>query len=147
MLTEESIKAELLVRLAAAIESFYGAEPQASPDFGCIVNDHHFQRLLALMGDGNIVAGGKTDAAQRYIAPTIIEGVSWDHPVMQEEIFGPILPVLDFDDLETVMAALEVKPKPLALYFFSEDREPSGAGAAPPVVRRGLYQRHLRAVA
>ena len=123
VLAEESIKPELLVRLAVAIESFYGAEPQASPDFGRIVNDHHFERLVALMGDGTIVAGGKTDAAQRYIAPTIIEGVSWDHAVMQEEIFGPILPVLDFDDLETVMEALEVKPKPLALYFFSEDRE------------------------
>ena len=123
VLAEESIKPELLMRLAAAIESFYGAEPQASPDFGRIVNDHHFQRLLALMGDGNIVAGGKTDAAQRYIAPTIIEGISWDHAIMQEEIFGPILPVLNFDDLETVMAALEVRPKPLALYFFSEDRE------------------------
>ena len=75
------------------------------------------------MGDGKIVAGGKTDAAQRYIAPTIVEGVSWDHAIMQEEIFGPILPVLDFDDLETVMTALEVKPKPLALYFFSENRD------------------------
>ena len=122
VLAERSIKPALLARLAAAIESFYGAEPKASPDFGRIVNDHHFERLLALMDDGNIVAGGKTDAAQRYIAPTIVEGISWGHPVMQDEIFGPILPVLDFDDLETVMAALEVRPKPLALYFFSENR-------------------------
>ena len=123
VLAEKSIKAALLARLAAAIESFYGAEPKTSPDFSRIVNDHHFERLRTLMGDGEIVVGGKTDAAQRYIAPTIVEGVSWDHAIMQEEIFGPILPVLHFDDLEAVMRTLEVKPKPLALYLFSEDRE------------------------
>jgi acyl-CoA reductase-like NAD-dependent aldehyde dehydrogenase len=123
VLAEKSIKPALLARLAATIESFYGTDPKTSPDFGRIVNDHHFERLRALMGDCEIVVGGKTDAAQRYIAPTIVEGVSWDHAIMQEEIFGPILPVLEFDDLETVMAALEVKPKPLALYFFSQNRD------------------------
>jgi acyl-CoA reductase-like NAD-dependent aldehyde dehydrogenase len=123
VLAQKSIKPALLARLAAAIESFYGADPERSPDFGRIVNDRHFERLSALMQDGEIVVGGKTDAAQRYIAPTIIDGVSWDHALMQEEIFGPILPVLDFDDLEAVLAALESKPKPLALYFFSEDRD------------------------
>lgn len=123
VLADKSIKPALLARLTAAIESFYGADPETSPDFGRIVNDHHFKRLAAVLGDGNVVTGGKTDAAQRYIAPTIVEGVSWDDDLMQEEIFGPILPVLDFDDLEAVMTALEVKPKPLALYFFSEDRD------------------------
>jgi acyl-CoA reductase-like NAD-dependent aldehyde dehydrogenase len=123
VVAEKSIKAALLSRLRAAIESFYGTDPKASPDFGRIVNDRHFERLVALLGDGNIVSGGKTDAAQRYIAPTIVDGVSWDHAIMQEEVFGPILPVLGFDDLEAVLTALEVKPKPLALYFFSEDRE------------------------
>jgi aldehyde dehydrogenase (NAD+) len=123
VLAEKTIKPALLERLTAAIESFYGADPKTSPDFGRIVSDHHFDRLRALMGDGEIVVGGETDAAQRYIAPTIVEGVSWDHAIMQEEIFGPILPVLDFDDLEAVMTALEVKPKPLALYSFSENRE------------------------
>jgi acyl-CoA reductase-like NAD-dependent aldehyde dehydrogenase len=123
VLAEKSIKPALLARLAATIECFYGTDPKTSPDFGRIVNDHHFERLRALMGGGKIVVGGKTDAAQRYIAPTIVEGVSWDHAIMQEEIFGPILPVLEFDDLETVMAALEVKPKPLALYFFSQNRD------------------------
>jgi acyl-CoA reductase-like NAD-dependent aldehyde dehydrogenase len=123
VLAERSIKPALLARLVAAIASFYGADPERSPDFGRIVNDRHFDRLRALMGDGNVVCGGKTDAAQRYIAPTIIDGVSWDHAVMQEEIFGPILPVLDFDDLGAVLAALETKPKPLALYFFSQDRD------------------------
>lgn len=121
-LAEKSIKPALLARLAAAIESFYSPDPKTSPDFGRIVNEQHFERLRALMGDGDIVVGGRIDAGQRYIAPTIIDGVSWDHAIMQEEIFGPILPVLGFDDLEAVLTALEVKPKPLALYVFSEDR-------------------------
>jgi aldehyde dehydrogenase (NAD+) len=122
VLAERSIKPALLARLAAAVESFYGAEPKSSPDFGRIVNDRHFERLLALMDGGNVVTGGQSDPAQRYIAPTIMD-VSWDHAAMQEEIFGPILPVLEFDDLETVLIALEVRPKPLALYFFSGDRD------------------------
>jgi acyl-CoA reductase-like NAD-dependent aldehyde dehydrogenase len=123
VLAERSIKLALLAQLAATVESFYGAEPKNSPDFGRIVNDRHFERLVALMGDGNIVTGGQSDPGQRYIAPTIIDGVAWDHAVMQEEIFGPILPVLEFDDLEATLSALEVRPKPLALYFFSEDRD------------------------
>jgi aldehyde dehydrogenase (NAD+) len=123
VLAEKSIKPGLRARLAAAIESFYGAEPKSSPDFGRIVNDHHFERLVALMGEGTIVAGGNTESAQRYIAPTIIEDISWNQAIMQEEIFGPILPVLDFDDLEAALSTLEVKPKPLALYFFSENRK------------------------
>jgi acyl-CoA reductase-like NAD-dependent aldehyde dehydrogenase len=89
------------------------------------------------MGEGIIVAGGERDAAQRYIAPTILDGVSWESAAMQEEIFGPILPVLDFDDLEAALGVLETRPKPLALYFFSEKRDrqdevlrrPSSGGA------------------
>jgi aldehyde dehydrogenase (NAD+) len=123
VLAEKSIKAALLARLATAVEAFYRPDPKMSPDFGRIVNDHHFQRLVALLSDGRIVTGGGTDAAQRYIAPTIVEDVSWDHAVMQEEIFGPILPVLEFEDLETAMTVLEAKPKPLALYAFSESRD------------------------
>jgi acyl-CoA reductase-like NAD-dependent aldehyde dehydrogenase len=123
VLAERSIVPALLARLAAAIRSFYGADPKASPDYGRIVDDGHFQRLRALLGEGTVVAGGETDAGQRYIAPTVLGGVSFDHAIMQEEIFGPILPVLEFDDLETALGMLEARPKPLALYFFSGDRE------------------------
>jgi acyl-CoA reductase-like NAD-dependent aldehyde dehydrogenase len=123
VLAEKSIKPALLARLTAVIESFYGVDPKTSPDFGRIGNEHHFERLRALLSAVKVVAGGETDAAQRYIAPTIVDGVAWDHAIMQEEIFGPILPVLEFGDLEAALTALEVKPKPLALYFFSEDRE------------------------
>lgn len=123
VVAQKAIKPALLARLSKAIGCFYGSEPKASPDFGRIVNAHHFGRLHALLGDGTIITGGEADAAQRYIAPTIIDGISWDDAIMQEEVFGPILPVLDFDELETALGALEVRPKPLALYFFSEDRE------------------------
>jgi acyl-CoA reductase-like NAD-dependent aldehyde dehydrogenase len=119
---ERSIKPRLIERLAATIEAFYGTEPRTSADFGRIVDDRHFERLRALLGEGTIVAGGATDAGERYIAPTLLDGISWDHAVMQEEIFGPILPVLEFDDLEAVLVALEARSKPLALYLFSEDR-------------------------
>lgn len=122
VLVDKAIKPALLTRLSKAIAAFYGAEPKTSPDFGRIINDHHFERLRVLLGDGTIVTGGRIDAAERYIAPTIIDGISWDDAIMQEEIFGPILPVLEFDELETALDLLEARPKPLALYFFSEDR-------------------------
>jgi acyl-CoA reductase-like NAD-dependent aldehyde dehydrogenase len=122
VLAERSIKPALLARLTAAIAAFYGADPKQSPDYGRIINDRHLARLKALVGAGRIVTGGEIDAAQRYMAPTVVDGVAWDDAIMQEEIFGPILPVLDFDDLETALAALEFRPKPLALYVFSADR-------------------------
>lgn len=122
VLAHKDIKAELLRRLAAAVEKFYGKDPQASPDYGRIVNDRHFERLAALLRDGRAVAGGQSARAQRYIAPTILDGVSWDAAVMQEEIFGPILPVLEFDDLEAAIGRLQSRPPPLALYYFSRER-------------------------
>jgi len=122
VLAHESVKAELLQRLAAAIEKFYGKDPQASPDYGRIVNDRHFDRLAALLRDGKAVVGGQSARPQRYIAPTLLDDVAWDSAVMQEEIFGPILPVLEFEDLDAAIQSLQARPKPLALYCFSSDR-------------------------
>jgi aldehyde dehydrogenase (NAD+) len=122
VLAHASIRAALLERLAAVIESFFGKDPQASPDYGRIINDHHVHRLAGLLGDGNITVGGRVDASDRYIAPTVLDNISWDAPIMQEEIFGPILPVLTFDDLNTAIEKLQQRPKPLALYFFSGNR-------------------------
>jgi aldehyde dehydrogenase (NAD+) len=122
VLAHKAIKEELLQRLAAAIGKFYGADPQASPDFGRIVNERHFDRLAALLRDGQAVAGGQSARPQRYIAPTLLDNVSWDSAVMQEEIFGPILPVLEFEDLDAAIQTLQARPKPLALYCFSRNR-------------------------
>ena len=121
VLAHASIRPALLARMKATIEAFYGAKPQASADYGRIVNDHHFQRLAALLG-GDIAIGGQTDAAECYIAPTVIDNAGWDDAIMQEEIFGPILPVVAYDDLNSAIAMLEDRPKPLALYVFSNDR-------------------------
>lgn len=107
--------------LQEAALAFYGPQPQASPDYGRIVNDRHFDRLLRLLASGDIYHGGQHDRADRYIAPTILVNVPRDAPIMQEEIFGPILPVLEVDSVEEVMAHVNAQPHPLGLYVFAED--------------------------
>jgi len=122
VLAHKAVKPALLEHLVAAIGKFFGPDPMASPDYGRIVNERHFDRLAALLRDGKAVVGGQSARPQRYLAPTILDGVSWDAAVMQDEIFGPILPVLEFEDLDAAIATLQARPKPLALYCFSRDR-------------------------
>ena len=78
---------------------------------------------MALLGEGDIVVGGETVAEERYIAPTVIDNVSLEHPVMADEVFGPILPVLEYEELAKAISIVNDQPKPLALYFFSENRQ------------------------
>jgi aldehyde dehydrogenase (NAD+) len=119
---DRRIKSELLQHLQQAIQGFYGADPATSPDYGRIIHHRPFDRLLGFLDRGKIVVGGHSDRNSRYIAPTILEQVSWEDPVMQEEIFGPILPVLEYSNLEDALAQVNQRPKPLALYFFSQDQ-------------------------
>ena len=112
---------ELLAKLTAAIRAFYGDDPRSSGDYGRIVNVQHHRRLARLLGDGEIVTGGTADEATRYIAPTILRGVAPDAPVMSDEIFGPILPVLTVPDVAAAIAFVNARPKPLALYVFTAD--------------------------
>jgi acyl-CoA reductase-like NAD-dependent aldehyde dehydrogenase len=121
LLVHRHVLDPLLLDLRAAIEEFYGPEPKKSRDYGRIINGRHFARLAALIGDAETVVGGETDAADRYIAPTLLLSVSPDSAVMSEEIFGPILPILPVDDLDAAIAFVNQRPKPLALYLFSED--------------------------
>lgn len=116
------LKEPLIEALKKQITAFYGDDIKQNPDFGRIINQRHFERLQGLMQEGTIVFGGETDAADRYIAPTIIDGVTWDSPIMQEEIFGPLLPVLTFDSLEEVVDTLAKREKPLALYLYTTDK-------------------------
>ena len=96
--------------------------PEQSPDYGRIVNARHHRRLMKLLpGSGTIVTGGTADEEARYIAPTILRDVPADAPVMADEIFGPILPVLSVSDMEQAIAFVNNRPKPLALYLFSSD--------------------------
>ncbi|MBD1909702.1 MULTISPECIES: aldehyde dehydrogenase [unclassified Leptolyngbya] len=119
LLVDRKLKPALLEQLQTTLQQAYGEDPSQSADFGRIVSDRHFARVSSLLNSGTIVAGGITDASQRYIAPTILDNVAPDSPVMQDEIFGPILPVLEYDDLGEAIAFINQRPKPLALYVFS----------------------------
>jgi aldehyde dehydrogenase (NAD+) len=118
----KDIKAKLIEALKNQIKSFYGEDIKNNTDFGRIVNQKHFERLQALLKGGNIVFGGETDESQRFISPTIIDGVTWDDKIMQEEIFGPIFPVMTFEHLEDVVKELSRREKPLALYLYTTDK-------------------------
>ncbi len=108
--------------LAEAVRAMYGPDPAHSPEYGRIINDRHFDRLTALLGHGRVVTGGGHDRAARYIAPTVLADVEPDAPVMAEEIFGPLLPILRMPDLDTALAFINAHDKPLALYAFTTDR-------------------------
>jgi aldehyde dehydrogenase (NAD+) len=127
LLVQESILPAFLEQLAATLTEFYGPDPAQSPDYARIINPKHFGRLCRLMAGTRIYAGGQTDAAQRYIAPTLLTEVSWQHPLMQEEIFGPLLPVLPFRTLADAIAQVNAQPKPLALYLFSKSKKNQAA--------------------
>jgi aldehyde dehydrogenase (NAD+) len=123
LMVHKSNKKKLLDQIEVYLRKFYGEDPRQSPDYVRIINKHHFDRLVTLLNKGDIVAGGQSDPKDLFIAPTLIDNVSWDDPIMQDEIFGPILPVLEFDDLTEVVATINSHPKPLALYIFSNRRE------------------------
>ncbi|TAD75131.1 MAG: aldehyde dehydrogenase family protein [Oscillatoriales cyanobacterium] len=109
--------------LGEAIGAFFGPTPSTSPDFARIVNHHHLERLTRLQsGSGRVAIGGDHDPANRYFAPTVLENVHWDDPVMQEAIFGPILPVLPYDDLDGAVTRLSGRPRPSVFYLFARDR-------------------------
>ncbi|MEM6838540.1 MAG: aldehyde dehydrogenase [Cyanobacteria bacterium P01_C01_bin.120] len=122
LLVHNSVKAELMAALKQAVQGFFGDDPAQSPDLARIVSDRQFDRLVALLDDETAFIGGETQREQRYIAPTILDEVTWDHPIMQDEIFGPILPVLTYDHIDEAIAQINVRPKPLALYLFTTDR-------------------------
>ena len=120
LFVHELVKNELLMKIARNITEWFGENPQHSAYFPRIVNDNAMKRLKKLLLLGNIVFGGETNDADRYISPTIIDEVEPDYPIMQEEIFGPILPVLTFKKIETVIEYINKHEKPLAFYYFGK---------------------------
>jgi aldehyde dehydrogenase (NAD+) len=122
VLVPEPLRLPFIDALGRAIERFYSPEPQASQSYGRIVNQHHFARLVALMGEGRIAIGGNMDASARYIAPTVLTDLPAGAAVMHEEVFGPILPVVGYHTMEEAVAFIRQRPKPLALYLFTTDR-------------------------
>jgi len=122
VLVHESVHDALVNRMVSTIREFYGDDPKRSPDFGRIIDERHHARLTRLLDGANIVTGGETDVADRYVAPTILRDVSPNDAVMQEEIFGPILPVIAVPSVEAAIAYVNRGPKPLALYVFTRDK-------------------------
>ncbi|MGB5593703.1 MAG: aldehyde dehydrogenase [Crocosphaera sp.] len=123
LLVNKEIKGKLLEAIIQLTKDLYGEDTSQSKDYGRIINSYHFNRLCALLEPGKIILGGKIIPEENYISPTIIDQVSPDFPIMQDEIFGPILPVLEYDELEEAIAFINERPKPLALYLFSKDKK------------------------
>ncbi len=122
LIVQEDVKADLIRLIKQEIESFYGENPQESKDYPRIINERHFNRLLSYLDDNKIAAGGETDKNDKYIAPTIMDNVNWDDKVMKDEIFGPILPVLEYKTIKDAISIINSHPKPLALYLFSNSK-------------------------
>ncbi|MDL2236741.1 aldehyde dehydrogenase [Christensenellaceae bacterium OttesenSCG-928-K19] len=122
LLVHSSQKDELASHLKKEIIEMYGEDTLQNGDYPHIVNKKHFDRLLGLMEGANILQGGKSDRQTLKIQPTLLDGVTWDSPVMGEEIFGPLFPILTYDTLDEVIATVNSHPKPLALYLFTTDR-------------------------
>ncbi|MDZ8257872.1 aldehyde dehydrogenase [Nostoc sp. ChiQUE01b] len=122
LLVNKTIKKDLIEGLEKSLKEFYGENPVNSPDYARIISQKHFDRLVSFLKDGKVVIGGENQASERYIAPTLIDNLSLEDSVMQEEIFGPILPIIEYTDIAEAIALINSRPKPLALYLFSQDK-------------------------
>lgn len=123
LLVDQVIKNDLLREIKQCLQNLYGDNPAKSSDYGRIINQRQFERLKALLTNGKIVVGGEFNAQEKYIAPTILDDIKLEDPIMQEEIFGPILPILTYQNLDEAIALINSKPKPLALYLFSQNKD------------------------
>ncbi|KPU42463.1 NAD(P)-dependent benzaldehyde dehydrogenase [Oxobacter pfennigii] len=123
LLVHRSVKDELISEMKNCIKVFYGNNPAANDDYPKIINQKHFERLSGLMKSGRVVTGGQSNEKTRQIAPTILEGITWESDVMQEEIFGPLLPIMEFEDLNDALDMVNRHPKPLAFYFFTTSKK------------------------
>lgn len=126
VLVDRRVEGPLTARLRDAVRQFYGTDPRESGDYGRIINDKHFARLARLIEDdgaGEVLYGGERDEAARYFAPTAVRAPEASSPIMQEEIFGPILPIIAVDDVDAAIEFVNAREKPLALYVFAEDAD------------------------
>ena len=121
VLVHESIKDKFVEKLKQAIDSFYGEDKMESGSYGKIINEKRFDKLVSYLSQGDIVMGGETQKSKLFISPTIIGNVPLDGPLMTEEIFGPILPVLGFNSTKDALSIIQRNPNPLAFYVFTSD--------------------------
>lgn len=122
LLVDKKIKKDLIDGLEKCLKEFYGDNPANSPDYARIISQKHFERLVNFLKDGEVIIGGENQPSERYIAPTVIDNVSLEDSVMQEEIFGPIIPIIEYTDIAEAIALINSRPKPLALYLFSQNK-------------------------
>jgi len=122
VLTDADTEALLVPLLEQNIREMFGDDPQQSDSYGRIVNDRHFERVSALIESGHTAIGGQTDAADKYIAPTVLTDVADDSAIMREEIFGPVLPIVRAENLEEAIAMIRASDKPLAAYLFTNNK-------------------------
>ncbi|WP_034672022.1 aldehyde dehydrogenase family protein [Epilithonimonas caeni] len=118
----ENIAGQFLDKLKAAVAKMYGTDPQQSPDFARMISEHDTERVASYIIPEKVVLGGRYDIKDRYVEPTILYPSTWDDPAMQQEIFGPVFPVLVYNDLKEIVEIIKRKPKSLAAYFFSKDQ-------------------------
>lgn len=123
VLVHDHVHDALINRMSSAVREFYGDDPKQSPDFARIINERHHVRLARLLEGADVVTGGEADVSDRYIAPTILKNVREEDAVMQEEIFGPILPVISVPSVDSATAFVNRHAKPLALYVFARDED------------------------
>lgn len=123
VLVHKKKKEELVEALIKWVRYFWGENPLENPDYPKMITEKHFQRVKNLMNEGRILLGGDTDTEKMQITPTILDMVKWEYKIMGEEIFGPVLPVLEYENLQKLLETLEKREKPLALYVFAGNRK------------------------
>ena len=122
LLVHASVKDKLVEKMKESIQQFYGADASTSYDYGKIINERRFDKLVSYLDQGNIICGGQSDKEKLFIAPTLIENVSMDSALMKEEIFGPLLPVQSFTTTEEAMQIVQQNANPLAFYLFTASK-------------------------
>ena len=121
VLVPTALKDSLIEELIIATKKFYGEDPENTDGYGKIINEKQWQRLVSYLQDGKLVYGGKSNAANLFIEPTLLTDVALDSKIMQDEIFGPVLPVLPYDTLGQAIADINERPRPLAIYWFGRN--------------------------
>ena len=123
LLVDKKVKDRFLELMANEIRSFYGEIPEKSNDYARIINPQNLKRISLLLKSGEIVTGGTVDPVSCFVAPTVIKNIQPDDPIMQEEIFGPVLPVLEYEHFDDIYRIIERNPKPLAAYIFTRNKK------------------------
>jgi len=123
VLVHNKIKESLINKMKEKIKLFFGIKPEDSKDYARIINERHMNRLIELVDKSKIIVGGEYDTENLYFSPTLMDNVNWDDKIMEEEIFGPILPIIGYEDLDLVIKEINKRPKPLALYLFTENKK------------------------